>query len=387
MNKKILLLLLMLKLCFANENNPLYISSNSLANYTQDNFQVYIKENKQWLNNNRVFLTKYHKLEVNLNAPFEKKPSNQKVSKGILLVHGLGDSPGYFQDLAKDLVSKGFLVRTVLLTGHGSRPADLINVEFNQWTDLVSHHIKLLQKEVDDLWLGGFSTGANLITSYAVENEKDISGLLLFSPGFASSQGTLLPFSGIGSYFKTWLFQNDISENILRYESLSMNASNLYYKSLKQVEEKLESKNFSKPVFVTISQDDSVIEAEKIVSIFSNSFKNPKSKLLWFGKRSTSKDSRVISLPSYIPKDNISNFSHLSVLFNKNHFFYGENGCFTMYRNGQDKIFNPLEDELWFSAWGLQEDGKYFARLTWNPYFKKTVQLMGDVIDSKNLTK
>lgn len=72
--------------------------------------------------------------------------------------------------------------------------------------NLVSHHIKLLEKEVDELWFGGFSTGANFVTSYALENEKDISGLLLFSPGFASNQSTLLPLSGIGTYFKTWLF-------------------------------------------------------------------------------------------------------------------------------------------------------------------------------------
>jgi predicted esterase len=61
--------------------------------------------------------------------------------------------------------------------------------ENKQWLkdNRISHHIKLLEKEVDELGLGGFSTGANLVTSYALENEKDISGLLLFSPGFASN--------------------------------------------------------------------------------------------------------------------------------------------------------------------------------------------------------
>ena len=285
MNRHILLLLLLINFCFANENNPLYVSSKSLPNYNQQNFSEYVNENKQWLKDNRVFLSKNQNQELSLNTPFERKPMNQKVSKGILLVHGLGDSPGYFEDLTQELVSHGFLVRTVLLTGHGSKPADLINVEFEEWENLVSHHIKLLEKEVDELWLGGFSTGANLVTSYALENEKDISGLLLFSPGFASNQDTLLPLSGIGTYFKTWLFQNDNSQNILRYESLSMNASNLYYKSLQRVQEELENKSFSKPVFVTISEDDSVIKAEEIVSIFSNNFKNPNSQLLWFGKK------------------------------------------------------------------------------------------------------
>ena len=383
MKRYLLLLLLLINFCFANENNPLYVSSKSLPNYNQQNFLEYINENKQWLKDNRVFLSKNQNLELSLNTPFERKPINQNVSKGILLVHGLGDSPGYFEDLTQELVSHGFLVRTVLLTGHGSKPADLINVEFEEWENLVSHHIKLLEKEVDELWLGGFSTGANLVTSYALENEKDISGLLLFSPGFASNQSTLLPLSGIGTYFKTWLFQNDNSQNILRYESLSMNASNLYYKSLQKVQEELENKSFSKPVFVTISEDDSVIKAEEIVSIFSNNFKNPNSQLLWFGKKNSSNDNRITSLSSYLPEEHIGNFSHLSVLFKKNHFFYGRNGSYRMFKNGQDKIYNEKEDELWYSAWGLKEEGKYFARLTWNPYFDKTIKLMSDVINSK----
>ena len=381
MNKFLFLFIILINSCFGQ--NPLYTPSDSLPKYNQNSFDEYIKDNMSWLKNNRIFLSKNHDLELNLNIPSESKASKQKVSKGILLVHGLGDSPGYFHDLTKELVKQGFLVRTVLLTGHGSKPADLINVKFKQWEDLVSHHIKLLEKEIDELWLGGFSTGANLITSYAIQNEKDISGLLLFSPGFASNQADLLPWSGIGSYFKTWLFQNGESGNILRYESLSMNASYLYYQSLKSVQDNLKEKSFTKPVFVTISEDDSVINSKEIVSIFSKSFQNPNSRLLWFGEKSTSKDKRVISLLSFLPKYNIANFSHLSVLFKKEHFFYGEDGSFTMFKNGQDKIFNEQKDELWYSAWGLQKKGKYFARLTWNPYFKETMIFMNDVINSK----
>ena len=382
MTKIFLLLILIFNFCFATNENPLYIPSKTLPSFNQEDFSEYINENKKWLEKNRVFLTKDHELELFLNSPFEKKPINQKASKGILLVHGLGDSPGYFQDLAQELVSQGFLVRTVLLTGHGSKPADLINVEFEQWENLVKHHIKLLEKEVDELWLGGFSTGANLVTSYAFENEEDISGLLLFSPGFASNQSTLLPFSGIGSFFKTWLFQNDNSQNILRYESLTMNASNLYYQTLKRVEEGFDTKSFSKPVFITISEDDSVITSKDIVSIFTKNFINPKSQLVWFGKEKSFKDGRITSLPSYLPNQKIANFSHLSVLFKKDNFFYGKNSEYKMFRNGQDKTYNSQNDELWYSAWGLQEEGKYFARLTWNPYFKKNIKNMTEVINS-----
>ena len=383
MKSYIFLLIFIFNFCNADKLNSLYIPSNTYPNYNQSTFEEYVNETKKWLKNNRTFLTNNHELELKLNTPFEKKPQQRNISKGILLVHGLGDSSGYFDDLSKELVKSGFLVRTILLIGHGSKPADLLNVEFETWEKQVLHHIKLLQEEVDELWLGGFSTGTNLITSYALENQNEISGLLLFSPGFASNQERILPFSEIGRYFKTWLFQDKNSKNILRYQSLSLNASYLYYQSLKDVVSKLENKKFSKPVFITISQDDSVIKSNDIVSIFSNNFIHPKSRLLWFGNDVKTKDDRIISLNSYLPNQKIANFSHLSVLFNENNFFYGKESYYRMFRNGQEKEFNPLVDVLWYSAWGLKEEGKYFARLTWNPYFDETINLMNEVINIK----
>ena len=383
MKSYIFLLILIFNFCNADKLNSLYIPSNTYPNYNQSTFEEYVNETKIWLKNNRTFLTNDTQLELKSNTPFEKKPQQRNITKGILLVHGLGDSSGYFDDLSKELVKSGFLVRTILLIGHGSKPADLLNIEFETWEKQVLHHIKLLQEEVDELWLGGFSTGTNLITSYALENQSEISGLLLFSPGFASNQENMLPFSGMGRYFKTWLFQDKNSKNILRYESLSLNASYLYYQSLKDVSLKLKDGKFSKPVFVTISQDDSVIKSNDIVSIFSNNFTHPKSRLLWFGSDNKTKDNRIISLNSYLPNQRIANFSHLSVLFNENNFFYGKESYYRMFRNGQEKEFNPLVDELWYSAWGLKEEGKYFARLTWNPYFNETINLMNEVINTK----
>ncbi|BBI59892.1 hypothetical protein HSBAA_11980 [Vreelandella sulfidaeris] len=48
---------------------------------------------------------------------------------------------------------------------------------------IIAHHAKLLAAEVDELWLGGFSTGGNLVTSHAFSDDN-VDGLLLFSPGF-----------------------------------------------------------------------------------------------------------------------------------------------------------------------------------------------------------
>lgn len=361
--------------------NSLFTPSNTLPRYDQSSFEQYIKDNQRWLKENRIFLTKNIDLEIKMNSPFELKPTiEQKTSKSILLVHGLGDSPGYFRDVAQVLSSQGFLVRTILLTGHGSKPADLLNVEIDEWVKLVKHHIELLKQTSDEVWLGGFSTGTNLITSYALENEEEIKGMLLFSPGFASAQENLLAWSGIASFFKTWVFQHETSDNILKYDSLSMNAAKLYYHSVKKVQAKLANKKFKKPVLVTISENDSVINAEEIVAIFSKYFTHPSSQLIWYGTPLSSKDNRIVSMPSFLPQYSIGNFSHLATLFKEDNPIYGRYSTFKMLRNGQKKTFDENNDTLWYSAWGLKKEGIYFARLTWNPYFKEMAEIIKQVI-------
>ncbi len=101
--------------------------------------------------------------------------------KGILLVHGLGDSPYSFTDIGPVLADNGFLVRTLLLPGHGTRPGDMLNVQIDQWRALLKKQTEILEQEVDQVYLGGFSTGANLVTELALQDER-IAGLVLFSP-------------------------------------------------------------------------------------------------------------------------------------------------------------------------------------------------------------
>lgn len=66
-----------------------------------------------------------------------------------------------------------------LLPGHGSRPADLMLPDFDDWENIVAHHADLLSAEVEEHWLGGFSTGGNLVMSQALTDEDEGSYLML----------------------------------------------------------------------------------------------------------------------------------------------------------------------------------------------------------------
>ncbi|TMU27102.1 alpha/beta fold hydrolase [Halomonas sp. ATBC28] len=370
----ILLLLLLLNSCALPPDSPRFRPSESLPPYEQESFEQYVRETRAWIADNRAFIGEDRELEIELNTPFEIRP-DEPAKRGILLVHGLGASPWYFIDIATAMANDGWLVRSILLPGHGTRPADLMLADNKDWGEIIAHHANLLAAEVDELWLGGFSTGGNLVTSHAYTDDN-IDGLLLFSPGFYPDTNSLFLTPAI-SYFWDWLNIDD-EDNIATYQSLPSRGASLYYRSVSTVQKNLKSAQFNKPVLMTMSQHDSVLDPNTTLTAFQNRFPNPKSHFVWYGESPPNlNDPRVTTLSSSLPDRRISTFSHMSVLFAPENAYYGEAGSYIMFENGQDDIPRPANPEdLWFGAWGQNEEEKYHARLTWNPYF---VELLDNI--------
>lgn len=368
---------------FPAPDGPLFQSSNQLPEYQQASFAEYINDTRQWLQNNRFFLTEEKHTEIEVNMPFELSPEEKSsISKGILLVHGLGDSPFYLKDIAQVLVEQGFLVRTILLPGHGSRPADLLLPIFNDWEKIVEHHTELLAQQVDDVWLGGFSTGANLVTTLASDNET-VNGLLLFSPALAP-RDSLYFLAPLVNRFSDWLDIDPHENNYTRYATLATNGAALFSRSVKNVNASLLKKPYDKPVLIVISESDSVIDSEKVVELFKTKFTHPRSRLIWYGQEKRTDDSRIISLSSSMPEKRISTFSHMGVLFSPDNAFYGKDGSQLVCDNGQSEEAEkecPTSDNLWYSSFDYIEDGKIHARLTWNPYFNDLVETISKIIE------
>ena len=108
---------------------------NSTFSFSKDTpFSDYLAATRKMIEKARVDLTEENKAwVVDANMPFELAPSKGPVTNGILLIHGLGDSPYQMQGLARHLAGQGFLVRTILLPGHGTVPADLMEVTWESW--------------------------------------------------------------------------------------------------------------------------------------------------------------------------------------------------------------------------------------------------------------
>ena len=358
--------------CSQSKTDPNYVASASLPSYSQDNFQQYINETKQWLSQHRVFKTDNIEKELQANAPFELIPEDSN-GDAVLLVHGLGDSPYSFMDVAQHLAAQGYLVRTVLLPGHGSKVGDLMLPTLEDWQNVVSHHIALLKPKANKLWLGGYSTGANLVTSEAL-NDDGIEGLLLFSPAF-KPESSVVKWAKAASYVMTWA-DRDPETNYTRYNSLPMNGAAVYYDTVKVVQHDLENTTYNNPVFMMISEGDSVIDTKFPTTVFQKQFINKNNQLIWQGERDLSID-KSTRYSMQRPDLHIINGSHMGLLFSPNNAEYGQQAAIRICNNGQSKEQEKACEQgadVWFSSYGSKDKGKTLARLTYNPYFEQSME-------------
>ena len=366
--------LLLIVSCAVPPDSPRFEPNAALPPFDQGSFSDYVRENRAWIAEHRAFISNDHDLEIDMNAPFEMRPETVP-KRGILFVHGLGSSPWYFIDIANAMAKDGWLVRSILLPGHGTKSADLMLPDLDDWEKSIAHHAALLKSEVGEVWLGGFSTGGNLVTSYA-SNDPDVNGLLLFSPGFYPSNGYLFLAPAI-SYLWDWV-DIDTEDNIANYQSLPSHGASLYYQTVSKVQDDLTRADFDRPVLITMSQHDSVLDATATLDAFQSRFTNPQARFIWYGETPPNLDDpRVTILVSNLLDDRISTFSHMNALFAPDNPYYGRRGSHIMFENGQEGITVPEDSEtLWFGAWGQITPGKYHARLTWNPYFN---ELLADI--------
>jgi len=374
--------------CAQAPNEPGYQPSTSKLPLNQRTFAQYQYQTKQWLAQNRHFLTQYPERELAANTPFEIKANKELTpSRGVLLVHGLLDSPYSFVDIAPRLAAMGFTVRTVLLEGHGSKPANLLQTDADNWYQLVDEQVAIFKQEVDELYLGGFSTGANLTTHYGM-NDDDIAGLMLFSPGFKAFT-ELDVMAPVVPWFTDWLYAPSLKHqtNYVRYMTGPSNAYAQYYRTSDDILALFERQTFDKPVFMALSETDSIINPHRALDIFTKRMTHHNSHLIWFGNAPTLNeqpvlDSRVTVLPGKVPEYQVSNYSHMGLLFSTDNSYYGVNGRQRFCVNGQQQgAYGRCVrgQDVWFSAYGYVEPNKEHARLTFNPWFEQMMKSLEQV--------
>ncbi|MBL8710347.1 MAG: alpha/beta fold hydrolase [Rhodospirillaceae bacterium] len=354
-------------------------------------FDAYREATRDLVAATRSFQSADQAAEIGYNTPQEWRPAIQpagmKAERGILLVHGLGDSPFSFSDVGPRLARQGFLVRSLLLPGHGTDPAHLIDVSADDWRRVVAEQTTLLKRDAGAVYLGGFSTGANLVTALALA-DPDIDGLLLFSPGFRSDEGYEW-MAPLLAPFVTWLREPDVArpqQNPVRYLNVPTNGFGQFHRTSSEIRNALDAQPFDRPATIILAENDSVLDVKEIAATFAQRFTHPDSRLIWYGSNPLLDDDRILVRPDYLPEYRISQFSHMSVLFSPGNPLYGRDGSLRFCQNGQNPDFHARcmrGEEVWFSDWGFEMPDRVHARLTFNPYFDWQMQVAGAVLGAE----
>lgn len=354
----------------------------------QPNFDSYVWDTKAFVAEHKYFVTDDHTAEIEGNSPFEMKPAHPN-GQAVLLIHGLGDSPWTFRDIAKTLSDKGYLVRAILLPGHGTKPADMIGVTSDDWESAVAQQVGYLKKKYPKIWLGGFSTGCNLAMQYADAHPQNVEGLILFSPAM-QVRTALIKLAPIADLFVTWLRSPEKrtqGDAPFKYNTVPMDGIVAFKHTMDASNDILTNKKISMPVIVMMSEHDSIINTQSLVKAFDRALTNPASEIIWYGKLPEEQySSKVVVRPDYLPDMRIKSFAHMSLPFSPQNSWYGENGKFRYCRNSmssKDVQACQKDPDVWFGAWGTHDGEHSFARLTFNPYYDWQSKEILKVIQSR----
>ncbi len=311
------------------------------------------------------------------NAPFELWPDTEfrqgegRYRRGVLLTHGLSDSPYHMRHIGECFRRAGFRVMAVLLPGHGTCPGDLLDVRWEDWSDAVAYGVGCLAEEVDEVYLAGFSAGGAL-SVYQAGRDARVRGLFLFSPA--------LQISGLARW--AWLYRLCRwvvprcawlhvlpDRDLYKYESLCMNA----VEQMWRLTHALPRTALDVPVFVAASADDATVLSGATLSYFAR-LQHPLKKMIWYAATDPLM-SDVEWIKSVQPEERILSSAHTALMMPPTDPHYGERGeyvnCLHYFGQDAERFAACQSSETVWRGEVTPQNIKYglLRRLTYNPHY------------------
>jgi len=342
---------------------------------------------------------------VQMRAPFELPPlaadcgdDNDVENRGFLLIHGLTDSPYLLSELANSLKQKYPCshVRSVLVPGHGTVPGDLLNVELDDWRQVVRYGVRSFASLVDELYLVGYSSGSLLALDYFQENPEDglISGFILLSPGFAAAEKSIALAPWL-KYLVRWVSRG-ADADAAKYDSMPTNAAALFYNLTVKVSDSVRSE-LDRPVFMVMSGDDTTVDADYAAEFFCSRFGNDKRKLIWYRSLVTGTTPPVncsgLQIVDVAASDSrFISHSHVAISMPPENEHYGLDGHYPVcsaYVEDPELLASCVDDdyETLYGEGNLRDEngryqGKLLRRATFNPHYREMLSAMTCFIDA-----
>lgn len=207
-------------------------------------------EEKHLINRyNRGSLSDPARWPTNWNRSFEL--TGAQTVAGVLLLHGMSDSPYSLRHLGERLSVSGAHVLGLRIPGHGTAPSGLVNVKWKDMAAAVNLAMHHLREALGDrpLYIVGYSNGGALAVQYilsALENTAlpQASGVVLISPeigvakvaALAIWQGRIGRLLGLPK-----LAWNSVLPEYdpFKYNSFAVNAGNQAYRLTTEIQNQI----------------------------------------------------------------------------------------------------------------------------------------------------
>lgn len=217
----------------------------------------------------------------NWNRSFEF--AREAPEAGVLLLHGMSDSPYSLRSLGERLHALGAAVIGLRLPGHGTAPSGLVKVHWQDMAAAVRLAVADLRKRLGDrpLYIVGYSNGAALTVHYALSTLNDeslpkVERLVLISPEIGVTKAAALAIwqARIGRLFGLEkLAWNSILPEYdpFKYGSFAVNAGDMAHQLTDEIQSQFDALDGSEsldrfpPVLAFQSVVDATVSAPALV--------------------------------------------------------------------------------------------------------------------------
>jgi esterase/lipase len=202
----------------------------------------------------------------------------QRVSLGVVLIHGFLSCPEELRPLAKRLQQQGIETLGARLSGHGTSPLALAQSRAEDWLNSVRQAYHALTKRCARVALLGFSTGGLLALRLASERPAGLGGVVAVCAPAAFTDRSMELVPWLHSGLRLWQSFSGQAVPVFRvshpeyprinYRNMPLSALASLHRLVEETPEQLLTVNT--PVSLFQSSQDPVVSPESMTLLAQN---------------------------------------------------------------------------------------------------------------------
>jgi len=236
----------------------------------------------------------------NINRSFEMIP--EEIKGGVLLIHGLTDTPFSMRDVGQIFYEKGYYVFAIRFPYHGTHPGEMLKLNWKDFVEATNFGAKMVKQKLKTIdnpkfYMVGYSTGASATLQYItheIKINKELpkpDGIFWLSPAMGVTPAAKYGFldiwlSKIPGFEKFAWLDNYPEYDPAKYNSFPKNAGIQVYNIIKKARRNLEKLSAEEreslpPIYTYTSIEDATVDTSELVNVLRD-LKNEDGELVIF---------------------------------------------------------------------------------------------------------